>query len=135
MVLYSAFIHINVQMRFTNYYRADSWETYIDRPLQRLTNILYINNALSRRDKPHNIEITTLLFTIDVWTPVHLEEMFIRAQKYSTCWIFGADGTSDQIRSKQHRTLEELAYANSHDWLLAQLIALVCAELNCLLML
>ena len=29
-------------------------------------NILYINNALSRRDGPHNIGITTLLLTIDV---------------------------------------------------------------------
>ena len=36
------------------------------RPLQRLTNILYINNAFSRRDRPHNIGITILLFKIDV---------------------------------------------------------------------
>ena len=45
---------------------ADSWKTYINRPLQRLTNIIYINNAPSRRDRPHNIGITTLLFMIDV---------------------------------------------------------------------
>ena len=37
------------------------------------------------------------------------------------------DGTSDQMRSKWHRTLKKLAYANSQEWPLAQLIALVCA--------
>ena len=58
LILYSAFIHINFQMHFTNNYRADIWETYIDRPLQRLTNLFYINNAPSRRDRPHNIGIT-----------------------------------------------------------------------------
>ena len=34
--------------------------------LQRLISILYINNALSSRDRPHNIGVTTLLFTVDV---------------------------------------------------------------------
>ena len=38
----------------------------LDRSLQRLTNILYINNALSRRDRPRNIGIIILLFTIEV---------------------------------------------------------------------
>ena len=27
-----------------------------------------------------------------------------------------ADSTSDQMRAKRHRTLEELAYANIHEW-------------------
>ena len=56
--------------------------------------------------------------------------MFVQDQNYSTCWIFSRDGTNDQIRSKRPRTLEEFAYANCHEWPLAQLIALVCAGLN-----
>ena len=67
------FIHINVQMHFTNNYKADSWESYIDCLLQRLTNI-YIHNVSSRRDRPHNVEITTLLFTVHrcVWVLLSL---------------------------------------------------------------
>ena len=53
-----------------------------------------------------------------------LMPMVIRNQNYSTCWIFGADGTNDQIRSKRPRTLEEFAYANCQEWPLAQLRAL-----------
>ena len=53
-------------MRFTNNYRAESWEIYIDRPYSGSQIFIYINNATFRRDRPHNIEITTLLFTIDV---------------------------------------------------------------------
>ena len=56
--------------------------------------------------------------------------MFTRARNYSTCWIFWAHGTRDKNRRTWHRTLEETAYANSHEWRSAQLIALVCAGLN-----
>jgi hypothetical protein len=49
---------------------------------------------------------------------------------YSTCWILGADGTRGWNRSKRHRTLGELAYANSNEWRSAQLIAPVCAGLK-----
>ena len=55
--------------QYTNMFKCAlqaSTERDSDRPLQRLTNILHINNALCRRDRPHNIGITTLLFAIDV---------------------------------------------------------------------
>ena len=49
------------------YQQVQSWLLRdLDRPLQWLTNILYISNALRRRDRSHNVEITTLLFTRDV---------------------------------------------------------------------
>ena len=64
----------------------------------------------------------------------------LRAQKARTLWgnlhlctklfnmlISGADGTSDENRRTRHRALEESAYANSHEWRSAQLIAQVCA--------
>ena len=47
-------------MRFTNKYKADSWAAH------KYKNYILINNASSWRDRPHNIGITTLLFTIDV---------------------------------------------------------------------
>ena len=63
-------------------------------------------------------------------TRAHCESMFTRARNYSTCWIFWAHGTRDKNRRTWHRTLEETAYANSHEWRSAQLIALVCAGLQ-----
>ena len=47
---------MNVPMRFTRQLR------YLDRPLIHL----YIKNALSSLNRPHNIGNTTILFTIDV---------------------------------------------------------------------
>jgi hypothetical protein len=44
------------------------------------------------------------------------QEMFIRDWNYSTCWIFGDDGMRGWNRSKRHRTLGELAHANSQEW-------------------
>ena len=42
--------------------------------------------------------------------------------------MLNADGTRAGKRSKRDRTLEELAYANSHDWNFAKMLALVCAR-------
>ena len=40
-----------------------------------------------------------------------------------------ADGTRAGKRSKRDHTLQELAYANTHEWNFAKLIVLVCAGL------
>ena len=37
------------------------------------------------------------------------------AKNCSTCWIFGADGTRDEMRWKTHHTLEQFAYTNCHE--------------------
>ena len=53
-------------MCFTSKYKVKHRDT-VDRLLQQFTNILYIYNTdFSRRDRPHNIGITTLLFKIYV---------------------------------------------------------------------
>ena len=65
----------------------------------------------------------------DSFASAHLEEMFTRAQNYSTCWIFGADGTRDEMHWKRHRTLAFSPYGIVHEWSFAKQIALVCAGL------
>ena len=65
----------------------------------------------------------------DSFASAHLEEMFTRAQNYSTCWIFGADGTRDEMHWKRHRTLAFSPYGIVHERSFAKQIALVCAGL------
>ena len=41
----------------------------------------------------------------------------------------GENGTSEHKLSRRRRTLGELAYANGHEWIFAQQIALMCGSL------
>ena len=58
--------------------------------------------------------------------------MFTREGNYATFWISCANSSSEETRTKSHRTLEATAYANSHNCCSAELTTEVCAVHQCI---
>ena len=74
----------------------------------------------------HNPEL------MDTWRKCSLVHKIIQ----HVGWIFGADGRATKFTENDTaHALEELAYANCHEWHLAQRIVLVCAGLSIALLL